>query len=168
MNIIFQKFIKDPLNIGAITPSSQRSAKKIAAIINSTNTKNVIEIGGGTGVLSEYIQNKDLTIVERDQELCEILKQKYKKNQIINSCGIEYLKSIKNNYGLLISIPLMKTNIKSELTNIINQHIEKKQIDWFIILGYRYLNQFQNIQFKNKKRHIIFNNIPPAFIWQYF
>ena len=168
MNIIFQKFIKDPLNIGAITPSSRQSAKKIAEIINSTKTKNVIEIGGGTGVLSEYIQNKDLTIVERDQELCEILKQKYKKNQIINSCGIEYLKSIKNNYGLLISIPLMKTNIKSELTNIINQHIEKKQIDWFIILGYRYLNQFQNIQFKNKKRHIIFNNIPPAFIWQYF
>ncbi|MCI5054112.1 MAG: hypothetical protein MRY23_04785 [Pelagibacteraceae bacterium] len=168
MNIIFQKFIKDPLNIGAITPSSRQSAKKIAEIINSTKTKNVIEIGGGTGVLSEYIQNKDLTIVERDQELCEILKQKYKKNQIIKSCGIEYLKSIKNNYGLLISIPLMKTNIKSELTNIINQHIEKKQIDWFIILGYRYLNQFQNIQFKNKKRHIIFNNIPPAFIWQYF
>jgi len=168
LNIIFQKFIKNPLNIGAITPSSRQSAKKIAEIINSTKTKNVIEIGGGTGVLSEYIQNKDLTIVERDQELYEILKQKYKKNQIINSCGIEYLKSIKNNYGLLISIPLMKTNIKSELTNIINQHIEKKQIDWFIILGYRYLNQFQNIQFKNKKRHIIFNNIPPAFIWQYF
>ena len=48
MNLIFKKFLKDPKNIGAIMESSEKSAKKIAELVNKTSTKNVVEIGGGT------------------------------------------------------------------------------------------------------------------------
>ena len=40
MNLIFKKFLKDPINIGAIVESSENSAKKISNIINKKKDKN--------------------------------------------------------------------------------------------------------------------------------
>ena len=169
MNLILKKFIKDPKNIGAITPSSNRSAKKIAELVNLKSTKNIIEIGGGTGALSRYIKNKNLTIIERDKDLYEVLKRKYQNHNIVHNCGLEYLKkNVREEYGLVISIPMIKSDVKLNLINMINQHLSENKIQWFIILGYRYFNQFQPLGFKNKERHLVINNIPPAFIWHYF
>ena len=169
MNLILKKFLKDPKNIGAIAPSSNRSAKKIAELVNLKSTKNIIEIGGGTGALSQYIKNKNLTIIERDKDLYEILKRKYQNHNIVHNCGLEYLKkNVKEEYGLVISIPMIKSDVKLNLINMINQHLSENKIQWFIILGYRYFNQFQPLGFKNKERHLVINNIPPAFIWHYF
>ena len=169
MNLILKKFIKDPKNIGAIVPSSNRSAKKIAELVNLKSTKNIIEIGGGTGALSQYIKNKNLTIIERDKDLYEVLKRKYQNHNIVHNCGLEYLKkNVREEYGLVISIPMMKSDVKLNLINMINQHLSENKIQWFIILGYRYFNQFEQLGFKNKKRHLVINNIPPAFIWHYF
>ena len=63
---------------------------------------------------------------------------------------------------------MMKSDVKLNLINMINQHLSENKIQWFIILGYRYFNQFQPLGFKNKERHLVINNIPPAFIWHYF
>ena len=168
MNLILKKFFNDPLNVGAIIESSNTSAKKIGELINKKDTKNIIEIGGGTGQLSKYILNKNLTIIERDMELSELLKKKYNNNEIINDCGIKFLKNYKSKYGLLTSIPLIKKDTRMDLVNIINQHIENNQIEWFIILGYKYFNSFSDISFKNHKRSLVLRNVPPAFIWHYY
>ena len=168
MNLIFKKFIKDPKNIGAIIESSNSSAKKIAHIINQKKTKNIIEIGGGTGALSRYIKNKNLKIIERDGDFINLLKTSYPDAKIINECGIAYLQKYSDPYGLFTSIPLMKESTKEELTQIINKHIKSGQLEWFIILGYRYSDQFKSIKFNKHKRNFILNNLPPAFIWHYY
>ena len=168
MNLILKKFFKDPKNIGAIAESSESSAKKITSIINNTSTQKIIEIGGGTGSLSRFIINKDLTIVERDKEFVELLTNKYKGTKIIHNCGINFLKEFSGKYGLLTSIPLINKETKIELTKIINQHIDQDQLEWFIILGYKYFNQLKGIKFERHQRHIVLNNLPPAFIWHYY
>jgi phospholipid N-methyltransferase len=168
MNILLKKFIQDPYNIGAVIESSEKSAQKIASIINSTCTQNIIEIGGGTGSLTRFINKKKITIVERDKELYDLLSIKYPGHKIIHSCGLEYLKNYKNKYGLFTSIPLMQSKLKSDFTSIINEHAQSKQIEWFVILGYRIFDQFKNINFNNRKKFFVFNNLPPAFIWYYF
>ena len=168
MNLIFKKFIKDPMNIGAIIESSNSSAKKIASIINQKKTKNILEIGGGTGVLSRYIKNKKLTIIERDHDFFNLLKSTYPNAKVINGCGVKHLKNYSETYGLFTSIPLMKDGSKTELTEIINKHIENGQLEWFIILGYRLTDQFKNLKFNNRERNFILINLPPAFIWHYY
>ena len=69
MNLILKKFLKDPVNIGAVIQSSETSAKKIAKIVNQTKVKNIIEIGGGTGQLSKFISGKNLTILDQDKDI---------------------------------------------------------------------------------------------------
>lgn len=168
MNLIFKKFLKDPKHIGAIVESSISSAKKVASLINNTSTENIVEIGGGTGRLSKFIENKNLSIVERDAEFTQILKDNYPNSKIINKCGIEFLNNYPNRYGLFTSIPLIENKTKIELTKVINKHIEKNQLEWFIILGYKFFNQLKGINFKNQDRHLVLNNLPPAFIWHYY
>ena len=168
MNLIFKKFLKDPKNIGAIMQSSEKSAKKIGELVNNTSTKNIVEIGGGTGILSKFIENKDLTIVERDEDFVDLLKESYANVNIVNSCGLDYLQNYKDKYGLFTSIPLIKNETKNELTNLINDHIENGQLEWFIILGYKYFNQLEGIKFKNHNRHFVLRNLPPAFVWHYY
>lgn len=168
MNILLKKFIQDPFNIGAVVESSETSARRIASIVNSTHSQNIIEVGGGTGSLTRFINKKKITIVERDKDLCDLLSKKYSTHEIVHDCGINHLKNYKNKYGLLTSIPLMQPKLKSDLTTIINEHIHTGQIEWFVILGYRVFDQFKNINFNNRKKNFVLNNLPPAFIWYYF
>ena len=168
MNLILKKFLKDPVNIGAVIQSSETSAKKIAKIVNQTKVKNIIEIGGGTVQLSKFISGKNLTILDQDKEFCNILKIKYPDYKILNSCGISYAKNYKKKFGLVVSIPLIKKETKSKLISLINKQLKNNYLEFFILLGYRYEDQFQNTTFKNRKRYLVFKNIPPAFIWYYF
>ena len=167
LNLILKKFLKDPANIGAIIESSETSAKKIAQIINKTEVKDIIEIGGGTGQLSKYIKGKNLTIIDQEKEFCDILKTKYPNYKILNSCGIDYSKNYKKKFGLLVSIPLIKKETKSRLVSMIDKQIKNKNLKFFILLGYRYEDQFKSLNFKHRGRHLVFQNIPPASIWYY-
>jgi len=170
MNLILKKFLSDPINVGAIKESSKSSAKKMADLINNTPTKNVIEIGSGTGILSSYLEEKNLTLVEKDDSFCNILSNKYPKAKVVNDCGFNFLNSYKasENFGLFTSIPLIKKSSIENLTKFINSNISTSKIDWFIILGYRFEDSFVNLNFKSKKRYFNLNNLPPAFIWKYF
>ena len=78
-----QNFLKDP-NI-------------IKKIINLKDIKNksVVEIGPGDGSLTEQILKKNpnsLIVIEKDNNLLEILKDKYKKNKSINFYNDDILK----------------------------------------------------------------------------
>ena len=168
MNILLKKFIQNPLKICTIKASTNSSARKIANLINNTKNNNVIEIGGGTGALTQFVENKDVTIIERDYELSEILKTNYPQYTIKNQCGISYLKEYKNEYGLLASIPLIDKELKTELINCINDHISKNQIKWIVNLGYQYFDPLKGINFKNKKRYITLKSFPLEMIWHYF
>jgi len=132
VNILLKKFIQNPLKICTVKASTNSSARKVANLINNTENNNVIEIGGGTGALTQFVKNKDVTIIERDYELSQILKINYPQYTIKNQCGISYLKEYKNEYGLLASIPLINKELKTELINCINDHISKNQIKWIV------------------------------------
>ena len=69
----------------------------INKIINLTNikNKNIIEIGPGKGALTEIIlkkKPKTLSIIEKDTELYDELKNKYKNNNIIKIFNADILK----------------------------------------------------------------------------
>ena len=65
-------------------------------ILKYTNIKNnIIEIGACTGYLSEHILQKNpnsLTLVEKDKNLCKILREKFLKNRRVNVINYDVLK----------------------------------------------------------------------------
>tara|TARA_B100000700_G_scaffold139284_1_gene155381 strand:- start:30 stop:761 length:732 start_codon:yes stop_codon:yes gene_type:complete len=91
--------------------------KKIVSNINIKN-KNIIEIGPGTGLLTNEIikQNpKKLILLEKDNSLYEKLKLKYLDNKSVEIKNIDVLKgnlSFKNNFNIIANLPY---NISTKL-----------------------------------------------------
>jgi phosphatidylethanolamine/phosphatidyl-N-methylethanolamine N-methyltransferase len=78
-----------PKNMGAVLPSSPALAKAIAAQVHP-HTGPVLEIGAGTGVVSEALLKRGvsadkLTLLEYDPELCRHLEKRFPHTHVI--CG---------------------------------------------------------------------------------
>lgn len=68
--LFFQKWMKSPLNVASVMPSSSDLARAMAAATPETDGI-VIELGGGTGaitaaLLARGVLPEDIVIVERD------------------------------------------------------------------------------------------------------
>src|SRR4051812_38590814 len=96
-NIQFlQAFIKNPLKVGAITPSSpELAAKMIEGIIPSAD-RVVLELGVGTGAITKFLQEivpdeKSYLGIELDGELVKTLRTKFSDMKIVrgNACDLE-------------------------------------------------------------------------------
>jgi len=108
--------ITRPKNIGALAPSSAALAKAIADQIDSTEGS-VLEIGAGTGVVSEAILARGvppekLTLLEYDEELARHLAARFPRLHVITGDAFDIDRILGTRYsspfGAIISgIPLL-------------------------------------------------------------
>ena len=125
--------------------------KKIVSNIN-INNKNIIEIGSGTGLLTNEIikQNpKKLILLEKDNSLYEKLKLKYLDNKSIEIENIDVLKdnlSFKNNFNIIANLPY---NISTKL--IIKLLIKYKNFNEMVFLVQKEVSDKFKYKLLNKK-----------------
>ena len=125
--------------------------KKIVSNINIKN-KNIIEIGSGTGLLTNEIikQNpKKLILLEKDNSLYEKLKLKYLDNKSIEIENIDVLKdnlSFKNNFNIIANLPY---NISTKL--IIKLLIKYKNFKEMVFLVQKEVSDKFKYKLLNKK-----------------
>jgi len=111
-------------------------AEKIVTGLRAENIKDVIEIGAGTGILTEILLKKEyrLHIIEIDTESIEYLKQHFPviKNQLLNK---DFLKFDINGYfnNDIAIIGNFPYNISSQIVFKIieNRHIVKETVGMF-------------------------------------
>ena len=77
----FRQWLKNPLAIAAVSPSSRELAHKMLRELPG-GTKRVIELGGGTGVFTKALIDKgivpdDLLVIELNQTLYQHLRQRF-------------------------------------------------------------------------------------------
>jgi len=97
------KNVKAKKYLGQHFLNDEKIARKITDLINN-NTKNLIEIGPGMGILTKFLENKNYTIqvVEIDQESVSYLRIKYPKLNILEG---DFLKlNIRETYPFNFSL----------------------------------------------------------------
>ena len=125
--------------------------KKIVSNINIKN-KNIIEIGSGTGLLTNEIIKKNpkkLILLEKDNSLYEKLKLKYLDNKSIEIENIDVLKdnlSFKNNFNIIANLPY---NISTKL--IIKLLIKYKNFNEMVFLVQKEVSDKFKYKLLNKK-----------------
>ena len=125
--------------------------KKIVSNINIKN-KNIIEIGSGTGLLTNEIikQNpKKLILLEKDNSLYEKLRLKYLDNKSIEIENIDVLRdnlSFKNNFNIIANLPY---NISTKL--IIKLLIKYKNFKEMVFLVQKEVSDKFKYKLLNKK-----------------
>ena len=85
-----QAFLKNPLKVGAIAPSSPELAAKMLDGISPDEDNIVLELGVGTGAITRFLQdvipNKNAYLgIELDRDLVDNLHGKFHDMNII--CG---------------------------------------------------------------------------------
>jgi len=86
--LFLRRWLKNPMGIGAIAPSSRRLADAMASQVPVEGKLPVIELGGGTGVITAAllragIAANRLVVVERDPALHRMLHERYPQLRVV-------------------------------------------------------------------------------------
>ncbi|MBX7146486.1 MAG: methyltransferase [Alphaproteobacteria bacterium] len=178
LGVFFKSWLRSPLQIGAIFPSSRDLAKAIVEQIPDEDDGLIIELGAGTGAITQAlldsgIDPQRLIIIERDDNFFLYLKKKFPELLIINGSAehLEELLDFKNHrvQAIVSSLPFMSMKQFQQWAII---------KPCFRVLGYnapfiQFTYSFSsplpykdfNLSAELKKR--VFTNFPPASIWVY-
>ncbi len=85
----FRQWLKNPLAVAAISPSSQQLAKQMIAELPE-GSRRVVELGGGTGVFTQAlidhgIAPPDMLVLELNEDLHLHLQQRFPQAHVV--CG---------------------------------------------------------------------------------
>jgi phospholipid N-methyltransferase len=137
-NFFFKHFLRDPKNVGAIVPLSQRVAEQLVKYFEQRPPNKpwkILEVGAGAGnitkVIAKHMKAKDhLDIIEIDADCCSLLKRNYKNNPNvwINCLSILDWKP-SYQYDFIISTLPLNSFSPQFVENILNhyQNISKKE-----------------------------------------
>lgn len=183
-NIQFlQAFIKNPLKVGAITPSSPELASKMIEGIEPRENNLVLELGVGTGAITKFLQDivpdeKSYLGIELDGNLVKSLKTKFPALKIIrgNACDLEKIHQ-KSNLGkvgfIICCLPFV--SLPNEVGEKILSEIDKFMQQGCMFRTFQYahgyympsaikLREFMRNRYgKAKRSQLIVKNVPPAY-----
>lgn len=177
--LFLKKVIKNPKNMGAIIPSSQNLGEYIAKYIPDDPKHLVVEIGAGTGSLTQSLTKAGicknrLIVIELDEELSKLLTVKFQDLTIINGNASELSKILPThwigNIGTIVSgIPMVNLSKKEQISivesclKVLSPNGQILQFTYGFVspLSAKYFNLTSQ-----KLGHVLMN-IPPASWWRF-
>ena len=170
------KFITAPTKIGSITPSSSFLTKKMFQDFDWEHISTIIELGAGTGVFTEYINEYkkvrcNVVVIEQDHKMRHNLESTYpdfyfgtkaeELSTLINNCKLDKADAIVS--GLPFSI------IPEEICNNIFENITNSLKDGGTFVAFQY-SPYMLKKLKKYFSHIdmdfVLCNMPPAFVFK--
>lgn len=87
--LFMQEWLSNPQRMGAVAPSSRNLAEAMAQWLPSNPDSYVLELGPGTGVVTEALlrrglRQERLVAIEQNSNMTRILREKFPRAQIIN------------------------------------------------------------------------------------
>jgi phospholipid N-methyltransferase len=183
-NIEFlQAFLKNPLKVGSIAPSSSELAQKMIQGIRPDENSIVIELGVGTGAITKFLQavvpNRESYLgIELDRTLVRSLKINYSQLRFVcgNACETFALhqKSKLGKVGFIICC-LPFVSIPNETGEEILREIDKFMERGCVFRTFQYAHGYyfpsalklrehmRNRYGKAQKSRLVMKNVPPAY-----
>jgi len=180
--MFLSRWIKSPLRVAAITPSSALLAKTMAAYLPDGDGL-VIELGGGTGritraLLEVGVSPDHLIVIERDPHFYHYMKQHFPNVTVVLGDACELTKLLNDEQlktpvrAIVSGLPLLAMDEKTQ-KKIVTQSLSlTTQQSVFIQFSYSLFSPIKkSVQMKLAVRSrcvaYIWKNIPPAKVWTY-
>lgn len=171
-------FLKSPMEIAAVTPSSGFLVRKMLKPINFSRRLVIVELGAGTGVITSELlkritSDSDIFCFEKDKILADKLKKEFQDSRLhlIND-GAEnagkYLAEIKpGGVDYVVSglpMAILPKDKKMRILEAISNYLKKG--GFYIQFQYSLtsLSLLKKV-FDKVSVGLEFRNIPPAFVY---
>lgn len=177
--LFLKRWLKDPLMIGAIAPSSRELAAAMARLVPADSQDPVIELGGGTGVITQALLEAGiaptrLIVVERDEALHDLLVKRFPEvrillgnaadlGELLRPLGVTRACAVVSGLPLLAMRDSVRDRIVEESFALLGPAAPFIQFTYGLVspIPRRKLG----IQGEVKSR--VLNNLPPASVWLY-
>jgi phosphatidylethanolamine/phosphatidyl-N-methylethanolamine N-methyltransferase len=170
-------WLRAPLRTGAIAPSSKALAAQMAFCAGVRPGVRVLELGPGTGAVTEAllsagVRQSDLTLVEADAGLAELLRQRFPHAQVLCddafsavesqfSAGAE-IDAVVSSLPLLVYPKRKRLALCRNAAALVGPHGRVVQFTYGISSP---VARMPRIARTASRR--IWGNLPPAVVWTY-
>jgi len=169
--------IARPKNIGAIMPSGPALAEAIAREIDP-NAGAVLEVGPGTGVITEAILQRGiaaerLTLVEYDEDLAQHLAARYAKARVFQGDAFDLAATLGPPNGspfaaIVSGVPLLNHSMSRRQTFM--EGLVSRLMPGAPLIQFSYGAQAPVVPppgYSVTRTASVLANIPPAKVWVY-
>jgi phosphatidylethanolamine/phosphatidyl-N-methylethanolamine N-methyltransferase len=174
-----RSWIEKPLSIGAVTPSGRVLARAMAAYVDPNASGPVIELGPGTGpvteaLLTQGIAASRLVLVEFNPTFCRLLQQRYPDANVVqgDAYSLKRLladKLVEPAAAVVSGLPLITKPLRTRLRLLFEAFSMMLPGAPFVQFTYATMppipRALDRVRAEASER--IWMNIPPARIWVY-
>ena len=176
--IFFNRWLNAPFSIGAIAPSSRHLARRMAELAPRRPSLPVLELGGGTGVVTdallEVVGADRLIVVERDPTLHRFLAERYPHVRILKGDamhlsrllaehGVKKVAAIVSGLPLLAMPKPVQAAIVKESVAVLGEGAPLIQFTYGLFSPVP--RDAHGLEGRRIGR--VYRNLPPASIWLY-
>jgi phosphatidylethanolamine/phosphatidyl-N-methylethanolamine N-methyltransferase len=174
-----RSWIEKPLRTGAVMPSSRALARTMARYVDPDATGPVIELGPGTGPVTEAlvahgIDPARLVLVEFNPDFCSLLSKRYPAATVLQGDAYRLRKLVQGTLkepaaAVVSSLPLLTKPLRTRLRLTADVMALTKPNAPFVQFTYGMLppipKTFAGIT--AEASNVIWMNLPPARVWVY-
>lgn len=171
----------NPLSIGAITPSGPDLARAMASYLDPSRPGPVIELGPGTGVVTQAILARgiapdDLTCIEYSGEFADLLRSRFPSVRVVQGDAFDLGGSLTASLGdhaplagIVSSLPLFTSGYDKRRTLVLDALERLAPGAPFIQFSYAFVPPVreEKQRFSLSRSGWIWSNMPPARVWVY-
>lgn len=174
-----KSWLDDPRRTGAVTPSSPALAKRMASYVDPDVPGPVIEIGPGTGPVTEALVERGidegrLVLVEYSPEFCELLRRRFPRATVVEGDAYALSKTLAGRLegkaaAVVSGLPLFnrprgdRTALARDIFTLLADDAPFIQFTYSVISPV----PRKNSGLKATVSDWVLRNIPPARVWVY-
>jgi phosphatidylethanolamine/phosphatidyl-N-methylethanolamine N-methyltransferase len=172
-------WIEKPLSTGAVMPSSKALARTMARYVDTTATGPVIELGPGTGPVTEAMVERGvdparLVLVEFNPDFCRLLRTRYPRATVVQGDAYR-LRRLLDTYirspasAIVSGLPLVTKPVRTRLRLISDAMALLAPGAPFVQFTYAMVTPIPKALngIKAEASELIWMNVPPARVWVY-
>lgn len=180
--IFLSRFLRDPLTIGALVPSSRALATAMALSVAGEGSGTVVELGGGTGTVTQALLDTGLdpgrlVVLERDRHLHAYLAERFPQVTVVHGDARDVARLV-NGIGIASAVAVVSSLPFLSIPTEVQKPILEQS---FSLLGQRGgFVQFtygptspvpqtllDELGLRGRRIERVWLNLPPAMVWRF-
>ncbi len=174
--VFLRELVTNPREMGAVWPSSRQLARRIAAAVPCDGKGKVVELGGGTGAVTEAllargISPERLIVVERAPSLAAVLRSRFPRVRVVEGDAMHLAELLQDEGGIAVVVSgLPLRSLPPRAVAIIVRAVSEVLDPGGIFVQFTYhLSPQRSLsqRFSPLSSRLVLGNLPPARVWAF-